>query len=85
MSEIQTQLGLASLATTERYLAALSQADQAHAAAIVGVFGIEGEGGEVEQLRPEAGDYQGSLCSCPMSACSRFTAYTLGATPCPCP
>ena len=45
VSEIQTQLGHANLATTERYLAVLSQADNAHADAIVGLFRIEGESG----------------------------------------
>ncbi len=44
VSEIQARLGHSSLATTGRYLAALSQADNAHAEALVGLFGIEGEG-----------------------------------------
>ena len=48
VSEIQARLGHASLATTGRYLAALSQADNAHAEAIVGLFGIEGEGASLD-------------------------------------
>ncbi len=43
VSEIQARLGHSSLATTGRYLAALSQADNAHTDALVGLFGIEGE------------------------------------------
>ena len=41
VSEIQARLEHISLATTGRYLAALSQADNAHTEAIVGLFGIE--------------------------------------------
>lgn len=43
VSEIRARLRHSSLATTGRYLAALSQADNANADAIVGLFGIEGE------------------------------------------
>lgn len=44
VSEIQARLGHSSLATTGRYLAALRSAENRHADAIVGLFGImEGE------------------------------------------
>jgi integrase len=41
VSEIQARLGHNSLATTGRYLAALRQADNAHAEVIAGMLGIE--------------------------------------------
>ena len=40
VSEIQARLDHSSLATTGRYLAALSQADNAHAEAITSLFGL---------------------------------------------
>ncbi|MEP7287063.1 MAG: tyrosine-type recombinase/integrase [Chloroflexota bacterium] len=41
VSEIQARLGHESLATTGRYLASLSSADNSHAEAVAGMFGID--------------------------------------------
>ena len=49
VSEIQSRLGHSSLATTGRYLAALRSAENRHADAIVGLFGI-GEEELLEEL-----------------------------------